>query len=84
MVEYKKNYSEAELKELFKWFETNEYDNQVDIGHGQNVFDVKRCSDSMIYQISTHPGNPTYSGMAHKLFIIREELIKQGKVRNKD
>lgn len=83
MVEFKKQYSDGELTELFSWFGSNEYENQVDIGHGQNVFDVAKCVDSMILQIKNHPGNPTYSGMAHKLFVIREELINQGKVKSK-
>lgn len=79
-MEYKTNYTQDELNELFKWFETHKYENQINLGQGINVIDVKLCVLSSINQIKTHPDNVTFSGLAFKLFKLRDELINQGKV----
>jgi len=79
-MEYKTDYTEEELNELFDWFETHKFENQINLGKGINVVDVKLYVQSSINQIKSHPNNVTFSGLMYKLFIMKDELIKQGKV----
>ncbi|MCQ2133258.1 MAG: hypothetical protein MJY90_08015 [Bacteroidaceae bacterium] len=80
-MEYKANYTDEELNELFQWFESHQFENQVDLGHGEKVFDVKLCVTNMMANIKTNPHHVTFSGLAYKLFCIREALIAQNKVK---
>ncbi len=77
-MEFKKIYTTEEVTELFEWFKDIAYEGPLDIGHGQKFLNAKRTIDSIILQAKSQIGNPAFAGMIHKLFIAREELIKQG------
>ena len=79
-MEYKAKYTNEELNELFQWFESHKYENQVELGFGEKVVDVKHCVTNMITNIKSNPHHVTFSGLAYKLFCIREALIEQNKV----
>lgn len=80
-MEYKATYTKEEVDELMEWFSNNEYENAVDIGHGQHIMDVKKCVNALRHTTTTQYTNSTFSGSICVLFKIREELIKQGKVK---
>lgn len=80
-MEYKSTYTEEDVKELYKWFDEQHYENTVDLGHGVNVKDVKLLVESSRTVAFKKSDNPTYSGQIYLLFRVRDELIKQGKVQ---
>ncbi len=79
-MEYKREYSQEEARELFEWFNGLKYEGPIDIGHGIVLQNTKYTVNRMIIQTENHTDNPTYSGMIHQLGIIKEELIRQGLV----
>ena len=80
-MEYKSTYTAEDVKELYKWFDEQHYENAVNLGHGVNVKDVKMLVDSSRTVALAKYDNPTYSGQIHFLFMVREALINQGKVK---
>ena len=81
-MEYNRTYKEADVKELYKWFDEQHYDNAVELGHGIDVKDVKMLVDCSRSVALAKYDNPTYSGQIHFLFMVREALINQGKVKD--
>ncbi len=81
-MEYKATYTKEEVEELVEWFNTHEYDNEVDLGEGQFINDIKKCAKALSHTTLTQYANPTFSGSICNLFKIREALINQGKVKN--
>lgn len=80
-MEYKPTYTKEEVEELIGWFDSNDYDNEVDLGQGQYIKDVKKCANALKHTTLTQHNNPTFSGSINVLFKIRETLIEQGKVK---
>ena len=78
-MEYKSAYTAEDVKELYKWFDEQHYDNEVELGHGVNVKDVKTLVDGSRMVALTKYDNPTYSGQIHFLFMVRDALIKQAR-----
>ena len=81
-MEYKATYTKEEVEELMEWFNTHEYENEVDLGEGQLIKDVKKCAKALSHTTLTQHSNTTFSGSICNLFRIREELIKQNKIKN--
>ncbi len=77
---YKPTYTKEEVEELLHWFDSNTYDNEVNIGSGQHVNDVKKCVNMLRYTAIERHNNTTFSGPISVLFTIKESLIEQGKV----
>jgi len=80
-MEYKNQYTKKDIKELYDWFDNNEYENEVDLGHGLYVKNVKLMIEGSRHVAEEKYDSKTYSGQFHKLFMLRDELIKQGKVK---
>jgi hypothetical protein len=81
-MEYKSTFTQEEAEEIIQWFKTHEYDNEVDIGEGQYIKNIKKCVNALTHTTLTQYKNSTFSGQIFNLFRIREELINQGKVKN--
>lgn len=81
-MEYKATYNKEEVEELIEWFRTHEYENEVDLGEGQRINDIKKCVNALTHTTLTQHTNTTFSGSICNLFRIREELIKQGKIKD--
>ena len=79
-MEYKKGYTEEEVKELYEWFDTKKYENSIDMGHGIKVNDVKKLIEGSRKVAFEKKETATYSGQIHFLFEVREKLIEEGKV----
>lgn len=80
-MEYKRTYTLKDVTDLLEWFDTHECEQQVDIGHGQKVFDLDRFVNNSRHMILQEYENPTYSGPIHLLEITKEALINQNKVK---
>lgn len=81
-MEYKRTYNEADVKELQEWFKTRDYENEIDMGQGIKILNVKLFVENSLNVVLKNFENPTYSGMIYKLYLLREALIEQGKVKN--
>ena len=81
-MEYKATYTKEEVEELIEWFNTHEYENEIDLGEGQLIKDLKKCVKALTHTTLTQHYNTTFSGSIFNLFKAREELIKQNKVKN--
>ncbi len=77
---YQPSYTKEEVEELLQWFDTNTYDNEINIGSGQHVNDVKKCVNMLRHTALSRHNSTTFSGPISVLFTIREQLIEQGKV----
>lgn len=78
---YKPTYTKEEVEELVNWFDTHEYENEVDLGHGICVSDISTTIVPMRNIALKKFDNRSFSGQIQLLFRIKEELIKQGKVK---
>lgn len=81
-MEYKPTYTEDDIKELKEWFSSHEYENEIDMGLGIKVLDIKLFVENSMNVVTKYHKNATYSGIIYKLFLLREALIQQGKVKN--
>ena len=77
---YKPTYTQEEVEELVNWFDTHKYENELDLGQGIRIVDMKTTIPPMRNIALTKYNNRTFSGQIQLLFRIREEMIKQGKV----
>lgn len=77
---YKPTYTQEEVEELVNWFDTHKYENELDLGQGIHIVDMKTTIPPMRNIALTKYNNRTFSGQIQLLFRIREEIIKQGKV----
>ena len=82
MMEYKPTYTKEDADELVKWFETHTYDTELDMGGGLYIADLRNTLPQMLHIVRTKYDNRTFSGQIHLTFKIREELIKQNKVKS--
>lgn len=80
-MEYKTSYTKEEVDDLVQWFSTHEFENQIDLGSGINIPDLKKTLPNMLHIAQTKHENRTFSGQVNLAFRIRDELIKQGKVK---
>ncbi len=77
---YKPKYTKEEVTALLDWFNTTQYDNEIDLGHGEKVNDVKKCVRVTYNTIQDQYSNTTFSGSIALLYKIKAALIEQGKV----
>lgn len=80
-MEYKSKYTLEDVTALFEWFDTHECEQEINIGHGQNVFNLDRFVNNSRNMLMQYYDNPTYSGPIHLLEITKEALISQNKVK---
>lgn len=80
---YKSTYTKEEVEELVNWFDTHTYENEIDLGKGIHIVDMKTAITPMRNIALTKYNNRSFSGQIQMFFRIREELIKQGKVTEK-
>ncbi len=80
---YKRTYTKQEVDELFHWFDTHEYENEINLTPGLKGANVKLLVEQTRYIAQTKYDNPTYSGQIQLVFHLRDELIRQGKVSDK-
>ena len=48
-MEYKATYTKEEVEELIEWFSTHEYENEIDLGEGQLIKDLKKCVKALTH-----------------------------------
>ncbi len=77
-MEYKQKYSEADVKALIDSVKGLAYEGRLDIGGGQVLINAKESVANLVAQVEPHIGNVCYSGMIHKLSVIRDKLVEQG------
>ncbi len=80
-MDFKPRYTKEETEELVKWFENHKYENELQIDKAQYITDLKKSLKQFTHIASTQYDNPNFAGFICTLFKIREELIKQGKVK---
>lgn len=80
-MEYKRTYKKDEVQELYQWFDTHQFENEIELGFGVSVKNVKETIKNSRFIVLEKYDNPTYSGQIQLLFHLRDELIKQGKVK---
>ncbi|OKZ24810.1 MAG: hypothetical protein BHV77_03885 [Bacteroides sp. 43_108] len=80
MNNYKPTYTKEEVDELVKWFNEHEYDDEVDLGHGQYIKSVKVSVAQLSHLAQLYYANRNFSGPINMLFKIRDCLTEQGKV----
>lgn len=83
-MEYKRTYTEAEVKELQEWFNSNDYEKEIDLGKGIHILDTRLFVENTMNVITKNYENATYSGMIYKLQMLRDALIEQGKVKKSE
>ena len=79
-MEYKSSFTQEETEELISWFNTHQFEKEVDLGQGIVVKDLNKALPPLLHIAKTKYENTCFSGQIFILFRIREELIKQGKV----
>jgi len=77
-MEYKRIYSEADVKALIESVKGLTYEGRLDIGGGQVLINAKEAVANLVSQVEPHIGNVCYSGMIHKLSVVRDKLVEQG------
>lgn len=80
-MEFKSRYTKEETTELIQWFKSHEYENELKLDKAQHITDLKKSLIQFMHIASTQYDNPNFAGFIYNLFRIREELIKQGKVK---
>lgn len=80
-MEFKKGYTEEEVTELYNWFDGNNFENSIDMGHGMKVNDVRKLVEGSRKIAFEKNETATYAGQIHFLFEVREKLIEEGKVK---
>lgn len=83
-MKFKSQYTKEETEEIIAWFRNHEYENDLYLDKSQHITDLKKCLAQFTHLASTQYGNPNFAGIIYNLFRIKEELIKQGKVKSSD
>lgn len=81
MMGYKPTYTKEEVEELNNWFATHTFENELDLGGGIYIEDLRKTLPPMLHIAMNRYDSRTFSGQVHLVFKIREELIKQNKVK---
>lgn len=79
-MNYKPTYTQEEVEEVVKWFETHRFEQDLDLGHGIHIRSLDTALHQFIHVARTQYANRTFSGQIQMLFNIRDELIRQDKV----
>ena len=75
-MQYKKQFSKAELKELLGWFEAQaeHLPHSLRLDKATYIEDLPKTVKLYFDVVRLHGDNPTYSGQIYHLFKIREKL----------
>ena len=73
-MEYKKLYTEAEIKELAQWFEAR----YVRIDEATFIPDLRKTAPLLIDMMLYQQEKPAFMGEIHQVFRLRERLIADG------
>ena len=76
---YKIEYSEEEINDLLKWFDSHNFEGSIDLGKGEKVLDLKKAIGGLAHIAKNYRQNPNFSGQIHTFFHLRDELIRQGR-----
>ncbi|MGM9687530.1 MAG: DUF6965 family protein [Alloprevotella sp.] len=73
---YKKQFTEAELKELLEWFEAQaeHLPHSLQLDKATYIADLPKTVKLYFDIVRLHGDNPTYSGQINHLFKIKEKL----------
>ena len=80
-MEYKSSFTKEEIDELEQWFATHEFEQEIDLGSGIHISHVDETLKPTLHIAHAKHDNRAFSGQIHILFKIKEELIKQNKVK---
>lgn len=74
-MEYKKTYTEEDVRSLIAWFkERKDIPAQISLGHGVDIKDSERCIGQLTYLAGRNFANPNFSGPIHLLEQIKQKL----------
>lgn len=79
-MEYKKTFTKEEIDELIHWFDTHQYEKELDLGIGVSTKNLDQSIPPLIHVARTKYMSPVFSGQIYMLFRIRDALIQQNKV----
>lgn len=83
-MEYKRTYKKDEVQELYQWFDSHQFESEIELGFGVSVKNAQEMVENSRHIVLEKFDNATYSGQIQLLFHLREELIKQGKVKGEE
>ena len=83
-MEFKSKYTKEEIEELAKWFDTHEYEDEVEFGKGQKTTNLKENISKMIVMARAQHENSCIAGQIWNIFNIKDALISQGKVKKQE
>ena len=80
-MEYQTSFTKEEIDELAQWFATHECEQEIDLGNGIHIKHLDETLRPMLHIARIKHDNRAFSGQIHVLFKIKEELLKQNKVK---
>ncbi len=80
-MEYQTSFTKEEIDELAQWFATHECEQEIDLGNGIHINHLDETLRPMLHIARIKHDNRAFSGQIHVLFKIKEELLKQNKVK---
>ncbi len=80
-MEYQTSFTKEEIDELAQWFATHECEQEIDLGNGIHINHLDETLRPMLHIARMKHDNRAFSGQIHVLFKIKEELLKQNKVK---
>lgn len=80
-MEYQTSFTKEEIDELAQWFATHECEQEIDLGNGIHINHLDETLKPMLHIARMKHDNRAFSGQIHVLFKIKEELLKQNKVK---
>ena len=81
-MEYKRTYTKEEAEEIIRWFDAHECNQEVDLGHGLVVENIKHLINQSRNIVLKKYDNPTYSGQIQFLYHLQEVMIEKGLVND--
>ena len=73
-MEYKRTYTQEEVKALYDWYDTTQPQGSFDLGHGLKIIDVRDLFENTRTIAMEKCDNSTYSGQIHTLFLVQEAI----------
>ena len=79
-MEYKKLYTEEEIREVETWFRerAGSLPASLEMGREMRIPDLRQTLDTYIENAKLHRENPTFSAQTFLLFRIRQKLEEAG------
>jgi hypothetical protein len=73
-MNYKRTYTQEEVKALYDWYDSTKPQGAFDMGHGLKVFNVSELFENSRHIAMEKYDNPTYSGQIQLLFKVQEAI----------